>query len=121
MRHGHSAVATGPERLGVLTRTCQMRVLNCSVSGCLIETNSRLEIGAIATVRVVIDGREFLDDAKVVRCQAIAGAGSIYHVGAQFLWTHPPDARSLRAALWQQAHDDGDRQTASGDQTKTFE
>lgn len=118
--HGQSVIAAGPERLGVLTRTCQMRVLNCSVSGCLIETNCRMEIGAVATVRVVIHGREFADDVKVVRCQPIAGAGSIYHVGAQFLWTHPPDAHSLRTALWQQAHDD-DREPASGDQAKTSE
>jgi hypothetical protein len=107
MRHdGHSVIAAGPERLGVLTRTCQMRVLNCSVSGCLIETNCRIEIGAIATVRVVIDGHRFTDEVKVVRCQLIAGAGSVYHVGALFLWTHPPDAHSLRTALWHHAHDD---------------
>jgi hypothetical protein len=94
-------VSSNTERLGVLTRVCQMRVLNCSVSGCLLETNCRIEVGAIASIRVVIEGRELVDDVQIVRCQAIAGAGSVYHIGAQFLWTSPPGARSIRGALWQ--------------------
>jgi hypothetical protein len=78
-----------------------MRVLNCSVSGCLLETNCRIDVGAVASIRVAIDGRELVDDVQIVRCQRIAGAGSVYHIGAQFLWTSPPGARSIRAALWQ--------------------
>jgi len=65
----------------------------------LIETKSRLEIGAIASIRVVINGRELVDDLQIVRCQSIAGAGALYHVGAKFLWTHPLDDRALRGAL----------------------
>src|SRR5215510_517559 len=98
------AQTTSPEsaeRLGVLTRLCQMRVLNCSVSGCLLETNHRLAIGAVASIRIVLNGRELVDDIQIVRCQPIAGAGSTYHIGAEFLWTSPPGARSIRAALWQ--------------------
>ena len=102
MRHDPSAdPGSSAERLGVLTRVCQMRVLNCSVSGCLLETDRRFDIGAIASIRVVIDGRELVDDVQIVRCQPIAGAGSVYHIGAEFLWTSPPGARSIRAALWQ--------------------
>ena len=88
-----------PERLAVLTRECPVRVLNSSVSGCLIETNCRLEIGAIASIRVMINGRELVDDLQIVRCQSVAGAGAHYHVGAKFLWTHPLDSRALRGAL----------------------
>jgi len=98
------AARSTSERLGMLTRSHRMRVLNCSVSGCLIETNCQIDVGAVASIRVVINGRELSDDVQVVRCQRIAGAGSVYHVGAQFLWTTPPGASSLRAALW---HSDG--------------
>lgn len=102
MRHdAHSREAKPMEHLGVLTRSGQMRILNCSVTGCLLETSLRLDVGTIASIRVLINGREFVDDVKIVRCQAIAGAGSTYHIGAQFLWTQPPDQRSLRSALWQ--------------------
>jgi hypothetical protein len=33
-----------------------------------------------------------------VRCQPIAGAGSTFHIGAQFLWTRPLHKHSLRKA-----------------------
>ena len=88
-----------PEQLGVLTRERRVRMLNCSVSGCLIETNWRLQVGAIASIRVVIDGLELADDVQIVRCQPIAGAGETFHVGAQFLWTQPLHHRSLRGAV----------------------
>ncbi|HLG55714.1 MAG TPA: PilZ domain-containing protein [Vicinamibacterales bacterium] len=88
-----------PARLGVLTRECQVRLLNCSVSGCLFETKHRLEVGAVASIRVVWNGRELVDDVQVVRCQSIAGAGGVYHVGAKFLWNHPLHSRALRGAL----------------------
>jgi len=88
-----------PDQLGVLTRERQVRLLNCSVSGCLLETGCRLPVGAIASIRVSIEGRELSDDVQIVRCQPIAGAGETYHVGAQFLWTQPLDNQSLRSAL----------------------
>jgi hypothetical protein len=87
------------DQLGVMTRERQVRLLNCSVSGCLLETNSRLPVGAIASIRVTIDGRELADDVQITRCQPIAGAGDTYHVGAQFLWTQPLVRESLRSAL----------------------
>ena len=87
------------DQLGVLTRERHVRLLNCSVSGCLLETNTRVPVGAIASIRITIDGRELSDDVQVVRCQAIAGAGEKYHVGAQFLWTQPLVRHSLRSAL----------------------
>jgi hypothetical protein len=87
------------EQLGILTRDRQVRLLNCSVSGCLLETNCCLPVGAIASIRVTIEGRELTDDVEIVRCQPIAGAGNTYHVGAQFLWTRPLLRHSLRSAL----------------------
>ena len=87
------------DQLGVITRERHVRLLNCSVSGCLLETNSRVPVGAIASIRVTIDGRELTDDLQIMRCQLIAGAGDTYHVGAQFLWTQPLIEQSLRSAL----------------------
>jgi hypothetical protein len=101
MRNGGSTDVPPAERLGVITRLCRMRVLNCSASGCLIETDRRFDVGAVASIRVVIDGCELADEVQIVRCQPIAGAGSVYHVGARFLWTRPPGTTSLRTALWQ--------------------
>ena len=43
--------------------------------------------------------RKYEDEVQVLRCQEIAGAGSVYHLGMQFLWTAPPHERSIRHAL----------------------
>ena len=87
------------ERLGVLARDFQARILNCSPTGCLLETNSRIEVGTIGTLRFVVDGRELADDIQVVRCQPIEGAGSLFQVGARFLWTMATGRDSVRVAL----------------------
>ena len=87
------------DRLTVVARDFHARILNYSPSGCLLETNSPLEVGTVGTVRFVIDGREFADHVQVVRCQAIEGAGSLFQVGARFLWTMASGQGSLRVAL----------------------
>jgi PilZ domain-containing protein len=86
-------------RLAALARDIQARILNYSPSGCLLETNVRLDVGTIGRVRFVIDGRELADDVQVMRCQAIEGAGSLYQVGARFLWTIAPGKGTVRHAL----------------------
>jgi len=91
------------DRLTVVARDFHARILNYSPSGCLLETNSPLEVGTIGTVRFVIDGRELEDHVQVVRCQAIEGAGSLFQVGARFLWTVAPTRDSLRFMLAQTA------------------
>jgi len=87
------------DKMGVLTREMRVHLLNCSSSGCLVETNAHLEIGTVGSLRLAIDGEEFVDDLMVVRCQAIEGSGSVFHVGAKFLWTEAPGRRRLRCAM----------------------
>lgn len=90
---------TVSEPVGILTREFHARLLNFSPSGCLIETNSRLDVGTIGSLQFVIDGQQYSDDVQVVRCQHIEGAGSLYHVGARFLWTAAASRSTLRRAL----------------------
>jgi hypothetical protein len=87
------------DKLGVLTRQLPVRLLNCSPSGCLVETSAQLEVGTVGSLRLAINSEEFMDDLMVVRCQAIMGAGSIFHVGAKFLWTDAPGSKTLRRAM----------------------
>ena len=95
-----SETTTAPAvRLAALARDFDARILNYSPSGCLLETTARLEIGTVGTIHFVIDGRELADEIQVVRCQAIEGAGSLYQVGARFLWTVAPGEGTLRQAL----------------------
>jgi hypothetical protein len=88
-------------RLGVATRDLSVRLLNCSPSGCLLETDGRLESGATGVLRLTIGGDEFSDDVEVVRCQAIQGAGALYQIGVRFLWNAPLNRRALRRIAWQ--------------------
>jgi hypothetical protein len=95
--------------LGVLAKELNVRVLNCSRTGCLVETNSRLEVGSIASLRATLLGDEFVDDVQIVRCQEIEGGGHVYHVGAEFLWTDTPGKRSLRQLVGRIAPSVGDK------------
>lgn len=90
-----------PESLGVLTRELRIRMVNCSLSGCLLEANAALPIGTVAALTLRIGDHEFKDDVRVVRCQPIAGAGSLHHIGAELLWTAIPGRQSLRMAMQQ--------------------
>jgi hypothetical protein len=45
---------------------------------------------------MIWQGEVFGEHVRVVRCQQIEGAGSVYHVGAEFLWIDMPGSRSLR-------------------------
>ena len=87
------------DQLGVISKEFHLHLLNCSSSGCLLETTSPIEIGTVGILRLNFGGDEFSEEVQVVRCQQIAGAGSIYHVGATFLWTASPAAGSLRRAM----------------------
>ncbi len=92
----------GPaESIGVLSRELRIRIVNCSLSGCLLESNASLPIGTVAALTLRIGDHEFKDDVRVVRCQPIAGAGSLHHIGAELLWTALPGRHSLRLALQQ--------------------
>ena len=90
----------------MLTRELRVHLLNASVSGCLVESNLRIEVGTVGTIRVELDGEEYEDEVQVLRCQEIAGAGSVYHLGMQFLWTRRRTndrfATRLRAA-WERS------------------
>jgi hypothetical protein len=88
-----------PELRGVLTREIYVRMLNISGTGCLIESRRRLEIGTFAKLRLQLGSKEYDDDIQVVRCQAIEGAGALYHLGIQFLWTTPLHPGSIRQVV----------------------
>jgi hypothetical protein len=84
--------------LGVLASEIRVRLLNCSSSGCLLESPVRLPVGTVASLRLPLGSGEFSDDLKCVRLVQIEGASS-YYVGAEFLWTVPPGRQSLRLGV----------------------
>jgi hypothetical protein len=87
------------ESLAVFTREVRIRLVNCSLSGCLLEANTSLPVGTVAALSLRIGDHEFNDDVRVVRCQPIQGAGSLHHIGVELLWTAVPDRNSLRLVM----------------------
>ena len=87
------------EDVARLARHVRVRVLNCSASGCLLETTGPVPVGAFGTLRVRVGDRDFDDTIQVVRCDHLNGTESLYHVATKFLSTTPPYAGSLRYTL----------------------
>ena len=93
------------EGLAVLTRELDVRVVNVSVGGCLLESASRLEVGLIGTLWLQFGNEKYGEDVEVVRCQRIKGAGAAYRIGMRFLWTTPRLDRSIRHMIRRYAVD----------------
>jgi hypothetical protein len=91
------------QSVAVLTRELRIRIINCSLSGVLLEANASLAVGTVAALTLRIGDHEFKDDVRVIRCESIAGAGSLHHIGAELLWTALPGRHSLRLAVHQRA------------------
>ena len=87
------------KRLAVIAREFAIRLVNCSRAGCLFEADRVLEPGTVGTMSLVIDGHELADHILVVRCQQIAGAGPLHHIGARLLWVETPTAHTIRRGL----------------------
>jgi len=90
------------DRSAALMRELGARIIDISESGCLAETRSRLEVGAVGTLQLPLGTEEFRDDFEVVRCQPVEGAPSLYRVAVRFLWTTPRHMCSIRSAVARQ-------------------
>ncbi len=94
-------VLQASDLVAVLGREVSVRLIDISASGCLLESSSRLLIGTSGSLILSYDGREYVDDVRVIRCRQCEGSSGSYQVGAEFLWTNTPHDRSLRRVLSQ--------------------
>ncbi len=90
------AILQATDLVAVLGREVSVRLLDISASGCLLESASRIVLGATGSLIVTFDGKEYVDDVRIMRCLQSKAASGGYHVGAEFLWTKAPHERSLR-------------------------
>ena len=97
-------VLAADDCVGVITREVRVRLVNISTSGCLIESSTRLEAGTAGDLRIRVGGDIYADSVRIARVQQVQGAGSTWHVGAEFLWTTQPGTRSLRRAVARLRH-----------------
>ena len=93
------ALLGASDLVAVLGREVQVRLVDISNAGCLLESTARLEKGATGLLRVVFDNTEYMDDVRIMRCHESEGASGLYQLGAEFLWTTSPHERSLRRVI----------------------
>ena len=82
--------------VGVLGRDLTVRLLEISRAGCLLESSCCVPVGTMGALSVDVDGKEYVDQVRIARCQSIAGAGNTHRLGAEFLSLYMPGALSLR-------------------------
>jgi len=87
------------ELTGVLARHIPTRVVEISRSGCLLEGGHRIEEGTVGALSFEVRGQKFSGDVRATRCVAVAGMGSRYLVGVEFLDTGRMDGTSIRRAM----------------------
>jgi hypothetical protein len=87
------------ELVGVLTREVPTRLVEISRSGCLLESGHRIAEGTVGALRLEVDGHAYLEDVRATRCVEIAGSGSSYLIGVEFLQTGRLDGSSIRRAI----------------------
>jgi hypothetical protein len=98
MTNGPKHWSADDGELAALTKAIRIRVLDCSTTGCLVETDVPVAAGTVAMLRVNGLGEELADTVQIVRCQPIPGAG-VYHLATQFLVTGPPYPSTLRYVM----------------------
>jgi len=99
MSYGFKHPQPDDEEPAALTKEVRVRVLNCSATGCLVESSGPVAVGTVAVLRITFGRHEFNDAVQIVRCQAIQSADDVYHLGARFLSTTPPYAGALRYVM----------------------
>lgn len=96
---GLDAILRAHDVVAVLGRDVAVRLVDISGSGCLVQSETRIAEGTTGTLRLSYGGVDYVDDVRIVRCQAPTAGDGWYRIGAQFLWTSHPGERSLRRVI----------------------
>src|SRR5262245_45820287 len=87
MKRRVDALQCQMELVGVLARYIPTRLIEISRSGCLLESGHRVEEGTVGALRLEVRGQIYAEDVRATRCVAVAGSGSSYLIGVEFLQT----------------------------------
>ena len=86
--------------LGVAVDSIEIRLIEVSRSGCLLESTRQVAPGVAGEIRIAFEGRVLVEALRVTRCKRIEGAGPLYRLGAEFIRTPQINGSSLRQALY---------------------
>ena len=84
---------------GLLVRQIPVRLVNLSLSGFLLESDSELDVGSTGELQVDLGGARYNDQVRVARTVARPGSTRPYHLGGEFSWGKRPTQYSMRLAV----------------------
>jgi hypothetical protein len=90
------AIRGTADLITVLNRHIDVRVLEVSAGGCLLEAAFDVPVGTLGLLSLEANGSEYADSIRVTRSQLIPGAGERRLIGAEFVWLTQPGERSVR-------------------------
>jgi hypothetical protein len=82
-------------RSAILARTHAVGIAELSRTGCRLEADEPLTMGAVGMLTVDISGERHVEMFRVARVAAIEGSARLFLAGVEFL-PLPADASSLR-------------------------
>ena len=85
--------------VGRLVRRVPTRVVDVSLSGCLVESDQDLAIGTNGTLHVDLWGVPCRYPVRVSRVTRRQGAGESLRVAGEFTWNARPVSEGLKAAI----------------------
>lgn len=86
-------------RKGVLLRDVPVRLVDVSLSGCLLSTTHPIPSGAVGNLVVRMGTKQYQDTVHVVRTTQHQGVSHNVTLGSQFAWATRPGAASLRGEV----------------------
>jgi hypothetical protein len=87
---------SGHARVAALVRDIPVRLVDLSVSGCLLEGPEYIDEGKVGSLETVIDGQRCSEVVRTSRSFRMEGRVWPWTTDAQFLTLSPPSAASLR-------------------------
>ena len=84
---------------GLLVKQIPVRLVNLSLSGFLIESETDVHVGSTGELRVDLGDAVYNDEVRVARAVTRAGTSLPYHLGGEFSWANRPRQDSVRLAV----------------------
>ena len=84
---------------GLLVKQVPVRLVNLSLSGFLLESESDIDVGSTGELRVDLGSAVYNDEVRVARAVTRAGTSLPYHLAGEFSWATRPAQDSVRLAV----------------------
>ena len=82
-----------------LAREIPVRLVDLSLSGCLVASNQPLDEGTVGELRVMLDGKLYQDTVQIRRIARRRGTSLDHLAAGQFAWGNRAGTASVRGTV----------------------